>query len=305
MKISLITTVLNEENAIGFFLESVSKQTVSPDELIIVDAGSKDATVSSMKRIKTRVIVKKGNRSAGRNIAIKNSSGDIIAVSDAGCILDKNWLKNITKPFENKDVDVVAGFYKPRTGSIFEECLATYTCVMPDKVDPKNFLPSSRSVAFRREAFKKVRGYPENLNTCEDLVFDKKLKKAGFKFQFAKKAIVYWPQRKNIFQATKQFLNYAIGDGQALYIRPQTPLLFARYFFGLILVIFYFTTKSALLLSIIYYLLSIYLIWSVWKNYKYVKHPKAFIYLPALQITSDMAVICGMTLGFLKRFMRI
>src|SRR3972149_1217971 len=231
MRISLITTVLNEESSIENFLDSVTRQSKLPDELIIVDGGSTDNTVRyirrytvNLKRIKFRLIVKKGNRSVGRNIAIEKSTGDLIAVTDVGCALDKNWLVNLVSPFKGKSIDVVAGYYKPETHSIFEKCLATYTCVMPDKVDPQNFLPSSRSIAFRKKAWTKVGGYPKEIDTCEDLVFDKKLKKAGFKFHFAKNAIVYWPQRKNIFQAAKQFLDYATGDGQAFYIRPQTPL---------------------------------------------------------------------------------
>lgn len=311
MKLSLITTVLNEENSIIDFLNSVKNQTRLPDELIIVDGGSTDNTVSLVKNflsknkvIPIKTIEKKGNRSIGRNTAIKNSTGDIIADSDAGCILDKNWLMNLINPFKNNGVDVSAGFYRPRTNSIFEKSLSTYTCVMPDKVDPQKFLPSSRSIAFRKSAWEKVHGYPEELDTCEDLVFAKKLKHAGLKFHFVKNAIVYWPQRKNIFQAGKQFFNYAVGDGQALYIRPQTPFLFARYILGAVLVITYFITKSTLLLFSICFLVVLYLVWAIWKNYKYVKHPKAFLYLPLLQILSDLSVIAGMGIGFLKRFSR-
>jgi glycosyltransferase involved in cell wall biosynthesis len=304
MKTSLIATALNEEKSIGNFLNSVKDQTYHQDELIIVDGGSTDATASVISNFKAKLIRKKGNRSVGRNTAIKKSTGDIIAVSDVGCILDKNWLKNIIRPFENKKIDVVAGYYHPKTNSVFEKCLAAYTCVMPDRVDPKKFLPSSRSIAFRKSAWERVGGYPEELDTCEDLVFAKNLKKAGFKFHLAKNAIVYWPQRKNIFQAGKQFFNYAIGDGQALYIRSQTPFLFARYIFGAALVVLYFATKSSYLIFAICYLLFFYLAWSILKNYKYIKHPKAFMYLPLLQVVSDVAVIIGMTIGIAKRLAR-
>lgn len=322
MKISLITTVLNEEKSIKSFLDSVLSQKTLPNEVVIVDGGSTDATASVISNFESpispaspkllgassfqfKLIKKRGNRSVGRNTAIKNSTGDIITVSDVGCILDKNWLKNITEPFKDGSVDVVSGFYKPVTRSVFEKSLSTYTCVMPDNVYPKSFLPSSRSVAFRKRVWLKVGGYPEHLDTCEDLVFARKLKRAGFKFHFAENAIVHWPQKKNIFQAAMQFFTYAVGDGQALYIRPQTPFLFARYTSGAVLVALYLNTKSNLLLSIIYYLIAAYIVWAVWKNYKYVRHLKAFLYLPVLQITSDIAVICGMTIGFLKRFMRI
>jgi len=308
MKISFVTTVFNEEKTINKLLDSIKKQTVYPDEVIIVDGGSTDNTLSVISNFQfpisnknVKIINKEGNRSVGRNEAIRNSKGEVIAVSDAGCVLDRSWIKNIKKPFENKGVDIVGGFYKPITTSIFEKCLATYTCTMPDRVNPKTFLPSSRSVAFRKEVWQKVRGYPEELDTCEDLVFDKKLKNAGLKFAFAKSAIVYWPQRKNIFQAFGQFFNYATGDGRAFYIRPQTPVLFIRYLFGFILIAVYILTKSNVLLSIIYYLLSVYIAWSIYKNYKYVKHLAAFIYLPLLQLTSDIAVIFGTFLGLIHR----
>lgn len=307
-KISFVTTVLNEEGSVKSFLESLDKQTKMPDEVVIVDGGSSDDTIAKIKSSKLKVqnlkiLIKKGNRAMGRNEAIKNCTGNIIVCSDAGCVLDKNWLKNIVEPFKNKEVDVAAGFYEPIVSSIFEKSLACYTCVMPDDVN-KNFLPSSRSIAFKKEVWEKVGGYPENLETCEDLVFAKKLKKKEFRFKVEKNAIVFWPQRKNIFQAFRQFLNYAIGDGKAFYIRPQVPFLFVRYLLGISLLGVYSISKAPFWLFAIGYLLFTYLVWSIWKNYKYVKHSKAFLYLPCLQLISDWAVILGMIIGFLKRFAR-
>jgi glycosyltransferase involved in cell wall biosynthesis len=305
---SFVTTVLNEEKSITQFLESIYAQTKLPDEIIIVDAGSTDNTILKLSEFKIpkgnvpniKLIFKKGNRSVGRNEGIKKAKGDIILVSDAGCILDKNWVKNITETFKDKKNSVSSGYYFPVCKNVFQRCLAAYTSVMPDRVNPEKFLPSSRSVAFRKPAWQKVKGYPEELDTCEDLVFSQKLKKAGFKFKFIKEAFVYWPQRKNLWQAFKQLFTYAKGDGQAHFIRLQTPFLFARYFIGLILAIGYllwgnFTSLIALLLLIVAYLL-----WSIFKNYKYVKKKGALYLLPLLQLISDAAVILGMSLGYLK-----
>ena len=305
-KISLVTTVYNEESSIQAFLNSIKNQTIKPSEVIIIDAGSKDETIKLTKRfekenkkLNLKLFLKKGNRSVGRNEAIKRAKNKIIAVSDAGCILDKNWLKEINIAFK-KDVDVVAGYYKPIAINAFEKSLAAYTCVMPDKVSPEEFLPSSRSIAFKKNAWKTVGGYSEDLNTCEDLVFSKKLKDFGFKFNFAKKAFVYWPQRKNLGSAFMQFFGYALGDGKARYFRKNSPFLFARYIVGLILLAWTIFFKSTLVATILVVLFLIYLLWSVRKNYKYVANSRAFFYLPTLQLISDLAVLAGTTIGFFQ-----
>lgn len=304
MKISFITTVFNEEKTIQDFLNSTVQQTTKPDEIIIVDAGSTDKTKEIIKKFKTtiplRLFIKHGNRSVGRNYAISKASGDIIAVSDAGCILHKEWLKQLTLPFKQKGVSVVSGFYEPITKTIFQKALAAYTSVMPDKVNPNNFLPSSRSVAFLKEAWEHVGGYPEDLDTCEDLVFDKKLQKAGFHFVFQKNAIVYWPQRTTLFGAIKQFFSYARGDGKAHYFRKQTPLLFVRYIIGISLFRLGFLFHKPQLFTLCYVLLAFYILWAIWKNYGYVKQVQAYFWLPILQLSSDIAVLGGTTIGFVE-----
>jgi len=298
IKISFITTVFNEEKNVRPLFESLLNQTKLPDEIIVVDAKSTDNTVNALKelgkkfgKVKFSLHSKKGNRSVGRNFAISKAVGNIIVATDAGCSLDKKWLERIVLPFVDPKIDVVAGFYRPVTHNVFEKCLACYTCVMSDRVTD-TFLPSSRSVAFRKSAWKKVGGYPENLDTCEDLVFARTLKNADYVFKVQKNAIVYWPQRNNILEAGKQFFNYAVGDGQARYIRSNTWLLFTRYFVGFLL---FFISKPVLIACFFLYIL-----WSIQKNYKYVKDWRAYFYLPLLQLVSDICVIAGTATGFIR-----
>lgn len=309
MKLSLIVTVLNEEENIDKFFKSLFSQTFLPDKVVVVDGGSNDRTVEKIqeqidknkKKITIKLLTRIGNRSTGRNFAIKNSSSEIILATDFGCTLDKNWIENISAPFEDSKIDIVAGFYKPVSSNVFKKCLSTYTCVMSDRLNEDDFLPSSRSIAFRKKVWQKNK-YPQWLDTCEDLVFAKKLKDKGARFMFVKNAIVYWEQKNNLKEAFFQFLAYAKGDGRALFIRPQVPLIYLRYFLGIYFLFLCALEKSLLGLSIILILIPLYLIWAIKKNYKYVRNKKAFIFLPLLQITSDIAVLSGTSFGIARRF---
>ena len=289
LKTSFITTVFNEADSIKGYLESIISQSQKPDEIIIVDAGSTDRTQAIIKNIikKTsipvKLIIKKNIiRSAGRNLAIKTAKHSIIVVSDAGNILDKDWLKTITEPFTNPKVESVAGYYQVKTNTVFEKCVAPFVAIMPDKFNQKTFLPSSRSLAFKKTAWQKVGGYPEPLNTCEDLIFAANLKK-NTNMAIKPSAIVFWRQASSFKDFFNMIKNHAKGDVQGKY-KPHLQkiiLVFIRY----------------LIFAGLPFLFPFYLIWPIIKFYRYIRHPLAFIYLPLLQILLDTAIILGSLYG--------
>jgi glycosyltransferase involved in cell wall biosynthesis len=308
MKISLITTVLNEEKTIRKLLDSICIQTLLPDEVIVVDGGSTDNTVSKIKshkisksKLNLSVLVKKGNRSVGRNTAVKKALGEIIVCTDSGNTLDKNWVENITKPFKNKKIDVVAGYYRGIAKNIFQKCLIPYALVMPDRLDPKNFLPAGRSIAFKKTIWKKAGGFPEKYGHNEDFVFAHKLKSIKAGIFFSQDAIVDWQPRKNLKQAFIMFFRFAFGDIQSGLYRPKVTWIFFRYSFFLYILFLSFFYNSLFLSFFLVIAIVTYLAWSIQKNYKYVRKIKSFYYLPAIQITSDLAVITGSIFGFFQK----
>jgi glycosyltransferase involved in cell wall biosynthesis len=309
MKISFITTVYNEGSTIKPLLQSLFAQSRFPEEIIIVDGGSTDDTISEISnfkfpvsdaKAKIKLIFKKGNRSVGRNKAINNASGEVIVCSDAGCVLDRDWIKNIIKPFSNPKIDVVAGYYEGKARTIFEKCLIPYVLVMPDKVNKSNFLPATRSIAFKKSIWKKVGGFPEEFSNNEDYVFAKKLKKINATIVFEEKAIVYWTPRSDFEDAFIMFYRFAKGDAESCIFRPKVSFIFLRYIAGMILLVTYVLLKSYFILNTVCIILSAYILWAIIKNYRYVKDLRAVFLLPLIQFTSDIAVILGTISGVIS-----
>ena len=101
--IALIVTVLNEGESIRPLMDSMVAQTLPPDEVVIVDGGSRDNTVAILRgyepALPLRMLVEPGaNISEGRNRAIAAAQGDIIAVTDAGVRREPDWRARITAP---------------------------------------------------------------------------------------------------------------------------------------------------------------------------------------------------------------
>lgn len=323
--VSVIVTVKNEAANIERLVGSLLAQTRQVEEIVIVDGGSTDATVDIIKRFVaqgapiTLVNAAGCNISQGRNLAVKAARGEIIASTDAGVTLHPDWLANLVAGFGSADgfhsvvtpeggsigstnVGVVSGFFVPDCSTVFESAMGA--TVLPELADvkPDSFLPSSRSVAFRRSAWEAVGGYPEWLDYCEDLVFDLNLKRAGIKFGFAPHAIAYFKPRGNLRSFIRQYFLYARGDGKAgLWpkrhaVRYFTYLLFAPL--ALVLGFWYKILWLVVLLGAAAYLRRPYeRLLPFLPDYRPIDRIKAILLVPVIRVVGDLSKMMGYPVG--------
>ena len=258
MSISVCITVLNEGSAVGKLLESLIGQTKRADEIVVVDGGSTDKTVEIIKHFakKNKTIkftVEKGGIAHGRNTAIELAKGEIIAQTDGGCVAKSDWLEKLTRPFAHKGVGLVAGFYEMPYTNSFQEALNVFHGVSPARFDPVSFLPSARSVAFRRQLWEKVGGYAEHMpGAGEDTLFFYKCVKTGVRIARVEEAkVTWWETTRLTFKSSmKKFFNYAKGDAKAgIWWHPVQQfashniniiLIFLRFILGLVVLIYSF-----------------------------------------------------------------
>ena len=102
-------------------------------------------------------------------------------------------------------------------------------CRWRTKSTPETFLPSSRSVAFRKAAWITAGGYPEWIDYCEDLIFDLRLREIAAPMIFEPGALVYFRPRPSLNAFYRQYYRYARGDGKADLWRKRHAIRYATY----------------------------------------------------------------------------
>lgn len=255
--LSLVLTVLNEASSIRDVLHNLLRQTRPPDEIVIVDGGSKDKTVSIINEVlkserTLRLIVKSGvNISQGRNIAIKSASYPLIVTTDGGCRPAETWLEKLVHPFQkDPSTDVVKGLVKPDPQNLFESLNGLFLSGYLRDMNDDDYPLSGRTSAFKKRVWEKAGGYPEWLYTAEDTLFHRRLKSMGLKITFARDAFVYWRPRDSFWKMAKMCYLYGRGNGRindditgATYnlrnYTIQACLLLSSFFFHYVFFIFF------------------------------------------------------------------
>jgi glycosyltransferase involved in cell wall biosynthesis len=218
--LTVIATVRNEHDSITDFVESLLSQSLAPAEIIIVDGESTDGTREILQKYadtgQIRLISRDCNIAEGRNLGISAANNDYIAVTDAGCTVDPDWLACMARCFASEEQpDVVAGNFRFDTHSRFEEAvvLATFSPDRDSKPRAK-YYPSSRSVGFTRQAWEAAKGYPEWLYAAEDTLFNIRLRQLGMTFVFCRDAIVRWRPRTSWRSLARQRFNFSRGNAR-------------------------------------------------------------------------------------------
>ncbi len=234
-QITVIATVYNEGDHIHRLMRSLIQQTRQPDAVIIVDGGSTDHTVDVLHQyhdtLPLQIDVQPGaNISEGRNRAVALAPDGVIAVTDAGVELEPQWLDELTRPLlDDASLDWVGGFFTADHQNIFEIAMGATVLPLRDEINPQTFLPSSRSIAFRKSVWERVDGYPEWLDFCEDLVFDLRIKAITDRFEFAPDAQVRFRPRGSLRSFYRQYYLYARGDGKADLWRKRHAIRYVTY----------------------------------------------------------------------------
>ncbi|HEV2836441.1 MAG TPA: glycosyltransferase [Pyrinomonadaceae bacterium] len=242
---SVIVPVRDEEHSIRELLDSLLNQTRPPDEIVITDGGSVDATPQIIEQyIQKGAPVRLIRAGAalpgrGRNLGAAAATSEWLGFTDAGIRLNRDWLETLVgRAAQDKSIDIVYGSWEPVTDTFFKECAAI--AYVPPPATREGIVTRPRFIAstlMRREAWAAVNGFPEDLRSAEDLVFMDRLESAGYRAVFEPRARVHWNLRSTLGATFKRFLLYSRNNIRAGLWRQWQASILTRYALFLALIV--------------------------------------------------------------------
>lgn len=170
MELSVIIPTLNEGKYLRNTLECLRKQTFQNFETIIVDGGSTDATRDIAHEYTERVFIsKEGGVPLARNYGAKKAKGNILAMTDADCILPPNWLEIMHKDFRKHNVEMVWGPLEyDQEATLSARIFAKVVWGLYRFIWKYVVWVSNPNLAFTKEGFKKIGGYRKDVTFMDE-----------------------------------------------------------------------------------------------------------------------------------------
>lgn len=190
--VAVVIPAKNEAANITTCLQAIAAQDY-PRELVrvvVVDNGSTDRTRELAELAGATVLLDETVTIAGlRNLGAKAHPADILAFLDADMIPAPHWLKEAVPTLQEDGVGAVGGMLNiPEDAAWVERTWCVNRQTKPEKAE-SGWLPSG-NLLINQPAFQAVGGFDASLTTCEDVDICARLRGAGYRLMFVKKAAV-------------------------------------------------------------------------------------------------------------------
>jgi cellulose synthase/poly-beta-1,6-N-acetylglucosamine synthase-like glycosyltransferase len=231
--VSVIIPAHNEEATIGNCLTSLEQLDYPADslEIILINDGSTDGTkriISEHLQRSNYICLETDGRgpSKARNTGLEQAKGDYVAFTDADCVVDRDWLKELLRGFIADDVaGVGGGQIVPDDASNFERSVhyfltsMHFICEYVKKLETIAIVDhvASCNSMYKKKVIEAVHGFDEQLWPGEDVDLDYKIRHEGCRIAYNPNAVVAHHRPKNIRAFFSMMKRY--GWSQAYLLR--------------------------------------------------------------------------------------
>lgn len=212
---SIVVRAYNEEAHIGRLMEGIRAQKVQPLEVILVDSGSTDSTVTIAQHYGARVVrIAKEDFTFGRalNIGCDAARGDILVFVSAHVYpTHDTWLEDMLAPFEDARVVLSYGGQQGgATNKYSEHRLFAQWFPKEPALPQKSYFCNNANCAIRRTIWQKHH-YDEALTGLEDLDWAKRAQEDGGWLAYVPRASIVHVHEESWGQVRNRYRREAIA----------------------------------------------------------------------------------------------
>lgn len=234
--ISVVIPVYNSEKFLDDLLDSLMRQSLNTEvyEIIFIDNNSNDNSARILrnytninKNCKYYMFNKKQGSYASRNFGISLARGDVLAFTDADCILGEKWLKNIWEFYNVKENEnlIIAGNIEiiiENTNNLWEQ----YDKIvhLNNKKYVKNKSAATANLIVPKKIFQNVGKFKE-LFSGGDTEWTKRASEKGYNLKFMANIKVYHPSRKNFVEVKNKIFRIGFGRGRKIAYEKKSIIL--------------------------------------------------------------------------------
>jgi len=308
---SIIIPVYNRPEEIKELLESLTRQTFTNFEVLVIEDGSKNKCEDVVRLFKDRLNITyyyKDNTGQGlsRNYGYERANGDYFIAYDSDCLIPEHYLETVELRLNADYLDAYGGpdsaheSFTPVQKAISYSMTSLFTTggIRGNKKSITIFHPRGFNMGISRFVWESTCGFIIP-NMAEDIEFSIRMMKKGFKVGLIEDAHVYHKRRTDFKQFFKQ--SYSFGRNRINVSRFAPEELKMAHFFPTCFVLFSSLTTLLALLGIpfglagffflICYTMAILVDASIKNN---------SIYIGLLSIVAAYTQLWGYGIGFMK-----
>jgi glycosyltransferase involved in cell wall biosynthesis len=175
--LSVVIPALNEERYLGQLLSDIQRQSLRPDEIIVVDAGSSDATVRIAEQSPAAMVLHGEPPVArGRNLGGYSATGDLIFFLDADTRLPETFFEDFVSEVEHRGLDIACPRYLPHDSRPTIRAIHAFWNVVLRIFESTFPSGAGHCIALRSKLFWESRGFDPSLK-FDDIELVRRLSK--------------------------------------------------------------------------------------------------------------------------------
>lgn len=215
--VSVIVPVYNGARTLSPCLDSLLALNYPPEklEIIVVDNASTDGTAAVLAGYGDAIrVFREPVRGAGaaRNHGLRRALHDVIAFTDADCVVDKNWLRHLIEPLHDPSVGIVGGknlAVRPCSGiEEFGERIHDHAAVINQRIPTA----ATMNWASRRTVLQEANGFDERFLRGQDTDLSFRIFLAGYRLVYAPSAIIYHHNRSTLWGLFREGCQHGYGS---------------------------------------------------------------------------------------------